>query len=335
VPTVDVHQHAIPTGFLDIVRSEGTRYGASVERQSDDEELLLLPEGIRQRVRRNLSDLDSRLAELSEAQVEIGLESVLPTILGYQIGERAQAEWLARSINDGIADHARSAPERVIGMAYVPLQFPELAVKELNRAVRELGMPCVEIGTNVKGENLDQPEFFPIWEAAQELDVLIFVHPHDQLGRDTRLKRYYLANLIGNPLETSIAVASIIFGGVLDKFPRLKLCFAHGGGYSPWIRGRWRHGQEVRAEARERGASRPFDEYFGMLYFDTLLHFEPALVHLIKTIGPDRVLQGTDYPADMGNWQQVPLIRGFDWLSDQEKEAILGGNALRLIGREA
>jgi aminocarboxymuconate-semialdehyde decarboxylase len=179
----------------------------------------------------------------------------------------------------------------------------------------------------------DQPEFFPFWEAAQSLEALVFVHPHDVIARQTRFKRYYLNNLIGNPLDTSIAVASIIFGGVLDRFPRLKLCFGHAGGFAPWIRGRWRHGQQVRPEARERGAEHPFDDYFGQLYFDTVIHDEENLAYMIRSLGADRVLHGTDYPADMGNWQQVPVIRGFDWLSEDEKAAILGGNALRLIGR--
>jgi aminocarboxymuconate-semialdehyde decarboxylase len=328
MPTVDVHHHAIPSALVEAVRAEGARHGASIHAENG-REWLVLPDDSRTLIRQPLRDEAMRRREMAEAEIDVGLESILPTALFYRADE-AQAEWFTRATNEAIAENARLSGGHVLGMAHVPLQFPTLAARELERAVCEHGMRSVQIGSNVRDENLDQPELFPFWEAAESLGVLILVHPHDQAAAN-RLRRYWLRNLIGNPLDTSIAVASLIFGGVLDRFPGLKLCFAHAGGYAPWIRGRWRHGQQVREEARERGAHRPFDEYFAMLYFDTVIHDERALAYLVETVGADHVLHGTDYPADMGSITQVPMIRRLTNLSADRQEAILGGNALRLL----
>jgi aminocarboxymuconate-semialdehyde decarboxylase len=215
-------------------------------------------------------------------------------------------------------------------MGHVPLSYPQRAVEELQR-IWSQGVRGVQIATHVAGRNLDEPELNPFWDAAQALGVVIFLHPTDGVARE-RLPRYHLRNLIGNPLETSIAAASLIFGGVLERHPLLKVVLPHGGGYVPWIRGRWKHGQDVRPEAKERGAHRPLDEYIALLYFDTLTHSPDALGYLVQTISPDHMLLGTDYPADMGDWHQVPVIRNLPGLSEAQKQAILGGNARRLMG---
>jgi aminocarboxymuconate-semialdehyde decarboxylase len=214
-------------------------------------------------------------------------------------------------------------------MAIVPLQDVGEAVGELDRVVKEHRMRAVLIPASQHGKNLDEPEFFPFFVRAQEHGVLIFIHPHEVAAAD-RLKKYALNNLIGNPLETTIAQASLIFGGVLERLPELKICCAHGGGYSPWIRGRWRHGHSSRREASEV-ITRPIDEYLGRLYFDTCI-FDPAsLEFLIKTMGSDHVLLGTDYPTPMMAANQVSVVDRIDGLTAQDKESVLGGNAARLL----
>jgi aminocarboxymuconate-semialdehyde decarboxylase len=330
-PTVDVHHHSIPAGLVQAVRNEGARFGATVDTLPDGRERMILSDRSRMLIGPEHHDEVVRQRELAKLEIEVGLKSILPTVLYYEAGREA-AKWYAQAVNDAIADDASASSGKVLGMAHVPLQFPELAAKELERTVQEYRFPSVQIGSNANGKNLDEPELDAFWEAAQALDVLVFVHPTNVAGAD-RLKHYWLKNLIGNPLDTSIAVASIIFGGVLDRYPRLKFVFAHSGGYAPWIRGRWRHGQEVREEAKARGVTRPLDEYFAQLYFDTVIHDEKALRYLVDSVGADRVVHGTDYPADMGDMKQVAWIRGLPWLTQDQKADILGRTALRLIGR--
>jgi aminocarboxymuconate-semialdehyde decarboxylase len=330
--TVDVHHHSTPSRLIAEVRASGETHGASIQKSGDGREWMVLADGSRSALPPERWDQAVRRRELDEAGIELALESLSPTALFYRGGE-ADAEWFCHAVNDALAENAATGGGHVIGMGHIPLQFPQLAVKELRRTVEELRFPAVQIGSNANEVNLDDQQFYPVWEAAEAMGLLVFVHPFDHTSSGSTLRHYYLRNLIGGPQGTAIAVASVIFGGVLDRFPRLKLCFAHAGGSAPYIRGRWRHGHEVRTEPHARGADRPFDEYFGMLYFDSLAHDSLALEFLVQVAGADRVMHGTDYPADMGSIKQVPVIRGLAGLSEAQKEAILGGNALSLIGR--
>jgi aminocarboxymuconate-semialdehyde decarboxylase len=325
---VDIHSHTAPAKYLEAIRRDPKSMGCRLEKDDQGRESVVQDNGRSTRVRRNLVDPELRLREMAAEKVDVIVESLLPPLLPLW-APTAVGVRVCQVVNDAIAEDARRYPGRMVGMAIVPLQDVGEAIRELDRIVKEHRMRAVLVPASHHGKNLDEPEFFPFFERAQERGVLIFIHPHEVAAAD-RLKKYALNNLIGNPLETTIAQASLIFGGVLERLAELKFCCAHGGGYSPWIRGRWRHGHSNRQEAKAV-ITRPIDEYLGRIYFDTCV-FDPAsLEFLIKTMGSDHVLLGTDYPTPMMAANQVSAIGRITGLSTQDKENVLGGNAATLL----
>ncbi len=300
---IDVHAHYIPEGCLelgDMVPDPSTLVG-------------------------DITDLGKRLRDMDAMGVDIQAISLYPPWVDVLNQDLAAA----RRINDGIAQAVRLHPNRFVGLAMVPMSSPTEAAAELERAVKELGMRGLEIASNVGGRNLDDQEFAPFYSKVQELDVPVFIHPANVLGMD-RMKSYHLGNLLGNPTDTAAAAASLIFGGVLKEFPRIKFYLAHGGGSCPYLRGRWEHGWRIRQEARAN-IDKPPSEYFRLLYFDSLLHSVPALNYLVETVGVERVMLGTDYPFDMGDHDPVKTIASLPHLSDGQKEQIFGGNAAAIF----
>jgi aminocarboxymuconate-semialdehyde decarboxylase len=209
------------------------------------------------------------------------------------------------------------------------MQAPEKAAAELRRAMTSLGLRGAMIGSNVGGKNLDDPSFEPLWAAAAELDAFFMIHPGNVAGMD-RLRSYYLNNLIGNPVDTTIAAACLIFGGVLERHPNFKPVMVHGGGFTPYQGGRWVHGWHVRPEPKVHLKHSP-EKYLDRFRYDTICHSKPSLEFLIATAGADRVFLGSDYPYDMGMMDCVQHVRSLD-IAAADRDAILGGHAASLLG---
>ena len=328
---IDVHCHIAPESCLpmEAVGPDGRTYGLSVGRDACGATCPVVdgrpnancePE--------QLHDVGRRLRDMDAAGVDVQVLSPVTYFYFYNLpaGECAAR---ARRINAAVAEIAHGRPDRFRGMATVPLQDPDLAAAELEHAVRELGLHGVEICSNVDGRNLDEPAFRPFFEAADRLGVPVFVHPSSVAAAD-RLGSHYLANLIGNPLDSAICIASLMFGGVLDAFPGLKLVFAHGGGVAPILAGRWTHGREVRPECRE--LPRTPREYLASLHYDTITHDAGALRYLRDLVGPSRILLGTDYPFDMGDADPLGTISALSGLDDDDRAGMRGATAARLYG---
>jgi aminocarboxymuconate-semialdehyde decarboxylase len=238
----------------------------------------------------------------------------------------------ARSINDFIAEICGRYPDRFVGLGTVPLQAPQLATAELDRLHKSLGFRGIEIMTHVAGEDLSAARFRKIFARCEELGLLVFMHP-DGFTEAGRFTDHYFANVIGNPLDSTVALHHLIFGGVLRDHPNLKLVVAHGGGFLPAYSGRVDHAASARPDCCEQIARMP-TTYLKRVYFDALVYTQHQLEYLVEEYGADHILMGTDYPADMGETDPVGMIESCPGLADAERRAIFGGNAARLMNLE-
>jgi aminocarboxymuconate-semialdehyde decarboxylase len=285
---VDIHNHAIPQSLLDLYREE-PRYGVTVTaghwhgRGHVDFHFS-----------RSFSDPVTKLAELERAGLDGAVLSLSPTDFHYELDSELAAA-ASRAANAGLAAMAAASPDRLMWMATVPLQDADLAAAILDKAVRD-GARGVEVATALPGHRLDEPRFAPFWAAVDRLGVPVMLHPAYNAA-NLSLDLYYLNNVVGNLLETTVAVERLICAGVLDRHPHVRLLLVHGGGYFPWQAGRLRHAAAVRAEL----ASCPTDPwaYLDHLWFDSITHDAATLALLVSRVGKERVVMGTDLPFDM------------------------------------
>jgi aminocarboxymuconate-semialdehyde decarboxylase len=243
---------------------------------------------------------------------------------------------LSRLLNDHLAAMAALAPHRFVVLGTLPMQAPDLACRELERCVRELGFAGVQIGTHVNGWNLDQPELFPVLERAEALGASILVHPWDMLGK-ARMERYFLQWLVGMPVETALAICSLIFGGVFDRLPRLRICFAHGGGSFAGTLARIDAGYRARPDLCSVNNCKPPRDYLRSFYVDSLVHDARTLRSLIDLMTVERIALGSDYPFPLGEKHPGQLIESLTELRQADRERLLSGTALEFLGlhREA
>jgi aminocarboxymuconate-semialdehyde decarboxylase len=329
VKRVDVHSHVLPREMLEAIRQRPRHYQMSVE-GAREKEVFIRDDKHSTPIFAEFYDADAKVEGMDRRGIDISVISVSPVVFFYWLDPGAGLA-AARLLNDGIARMVAACPERLRGMATLPMQDVDAAVAELERAVKEHGFRAIELGCRVRGELLSEPRFRPVLRRAQELGVLIFTHPYIAGALPADLGCYYLGNLAGLPFDTALMAAHLMFGGALDELPRLSVILAHGGGHLPYQIGRLAHGHKVRKEARANTRNSPLS-LLRRFYFDALTHDADALRFLVEKAGADRVTIGTDAPYDMGEQDPVAMISALKGLSKRDRDRILGLNALALLG---
>jgi aminocarboxymuconate-semialdehyde decarboxylase len=327
--TIDCHTHILGEDAMRRLAKESPKVAPVMDRRGDPAcKLSINGVVVQNPFPRELWDTEQRLRDMDANRVDV--QVLAPTVFTfYYEQEPALGLACAALQNDEIAAEVNRHHGRFLGLAGVPLQAPELAAAELKRAMTSLGLRGAMIGSNVNGRNLDDPALAPFWAAAEALGAFIFVHPHAGAAAE-RLGSYYLKNLVGLPFETTIAGACLVFGGVLERHPGLKVCLSHGGGFVPYQAGRFRHGFDVRPEPKVNLKHAP-EQSIGLLLYDTILHSRHTLEFLISSVGAAQVLLGSDYPFDMGNLDCVARVEALD-IPAADRDLILGGYASRILG---
>ena len=326
--SIDVHAHLVPECLRQRLYNGESWHGVTGERDSVGNLVYGLGSR-RQPLNPAFSwNVEQRLGDMDSLGVDV---HVISTFIGYyHFGSDDQAIAACRETNDEVAQMTRDYPNRFAGFATLPMQNVRAGIAELERSVTQLGLKGAMIEDVINGRTFDEPEFLPFWQAAEQLDALIFVHQGGPTLVNQRTNRYHLFNTIGNLVDRTVTFASLVFGGVMDKCPDLKVCLAHGGGYTCFGIGRMDRGWQVRSEARVN-IQQPPSAYLSKFYYDCLTHSEAALRYLIDTVGIDRIVFGTDWPADMAIDWPVSWVLSLESLTQEEKEAILWKNLEKLL----
>jgi aminocarboxymuconate-semialdehyde decarboxylase len=330
--TVDIHAHAVVGPALALAMghddaaparaAEAATFGEHSSRVNQQQIKTIVP---------LLTDVDERLKVMDRQGVDLQLVSPSPQHY-HDWADEPTSRTIVELVNEGMASLVAAQPQRLRALGLVSLHRPDLAVDQLTHAVSGLGLQGVEISTTAGDRELTDPDLEPFWARAEELEALVFIHPWGStLG--TRLDQHYLANTVGNPAETTLALSHIIFDGLLDRRPGLRILGAHGGGYLPFYIGRSDHAWEVRPDSQK--ARKAPSEYLKQLYFDDVV-FQPHLLEaLVAQVGPEHVLMGTDYPFDMGHWEPLERVAAATGLGADVRARITGANAVELLGLTA
>lgn len=329
---VDIHTHILPRDLPSFKERYGYGGFIQLEHHKPCAARMIRDDGkFFREIEENCFDGDARLPEMDACDVGVQVISIVPVMFSYWT-KPADGLDIARFLNDHIAEVVAKHPARFIGLGTLPMQDPALSVRELERCVRELGLAGVQIGSHVNDWNLSDPALFGVFEAAADLGACIFVHPWDMMG-EAKMQKYWLPWLVGMPAEVSLAICSMIFGGVFERLPKLRVAFAHGGGAFSGTVGRIQHGFDARPDLCAVDNPVAPRDYLGRFFVDSLVHDPAMLDFIVKLYGEDCVALGTDYPFPLGELKAGETIESMPYPVEL-REKLLWRNAARWLGMD-
>lgn len=324
---IDIHTHIIPEHLPNFKGKYGYGGFINLDHHKPCCARMMMDDKFFREIQDNCWDPNKRIQDCNHHDIDVQVLSTIPVMFSYWAKPMDVLD-LSMFLNDHLADIVHRYPKRFVGLGTIPLQHPELAIKELERCMK-IGLKGVQIGSHVNEWNLNAPELFPFFQAAQEMNAAIFVHPWDMMAKE-KMTEYWLPWLVGMPAESSLAICSMIFGGVFERLPNLKVAFAHGGGSFPATIGRIEHGFNVRPDLVAVHNEVNPREYLNRIYLDTLVHDPLKLDYLLNLMGPTQLALGSDYPFPLGELEPGKLIESMPY-EDNIKERLLNGTALEWL----